>query len=124
MFFRLSAPNLTEIPTSPSTKRVTEKLHETIADGYYKLDYLIVPQKFEKITLKDGKIQKEEIEVCGRKINLLSIRNDMYHQQKKHMRLRPDIYFDTLSPKLKRLMNLTASTVMLMPKCLKTTKDV
>ena len=97
MFFRLSAPNLTEIPTSPSTKRVIEKLHETIADGYYKLDYLIVPQKFEKITLKDGKIQKEEIEVSGRKISLLTIRNDIYHQQKKYMRLRPDTYFDYLS---------------------------
>ena len=35
----------------------------------------------------------------GRKINLLSIRNDMYHQQKKYMQLRPHIYFDTLSRK-------------------------
>ena len=35
--------------------------------------------------------------MCGRKINLLSIRNDTYHQQKNHMRLRPDIHFDTLS---------------------------
>ena len=85
------------MPTSPSTKRVTERLHEKIADGHYKIGCLIVPQKFEKITLKDGKIQKEEIEVCGRKINLLSIRNDMYHQQKKYMRLRPNKYFDTLS---------------------------
>ena len=83
--------------TSPSTKKVTERLHEKIADGHYKIGCLIVPQKFEKITLKDGKIQKEEIDVCGRKINLLSIRNDMYHQQKKYMRLRPDKYFDTLS---------------------------
>ena len=35
--------------------------------------------------------------MCDRKISLLSIRNDMYHQQKKYMRLKPDIYFDTLS---------------------------
>ena len=35
--------------------------------------------------------------MCGRKINLLSIRNNIYHQQKKYMRLRPDTYFDTLS---------------------------
>ena len=56
--------------TSPSTQRVTENLHEKIADGYYKIGCLIVPQKFKKITLKDGKIQKEGIEVCGRKNNL------------------------------------------------------
>ena len=61
------------MPTSPSTKTVTENLQEKIADGYYKIGCLIVPQKFEKVTLKDGKIQNEEIEVCGRKINLLSI---------------------------------------------------
>ena len=95
----MSALYLTEIsiPTSPSTKRVTEKLHEKIVDGYYKTGCLIVPQKFEKNTLKDGKTEKEEIEVCGRKISFLSIRNDMYHQQKKYIRLRPDTYFDTIS---------------------------
>ena len=37
------------MPTSPSTKRVTEKLHKKIADGYYKIGCLIVSQKFEKI---------------------------------------------------------------------------
>ena len=87
------------MPTSPSTKRVTEKLHEKIADRYYEIGSFIVPQKFEKNTLKDGKIQKEEIEVCGRKINLLSIRNDMICtiNRKKYIPLRPDTYFDTLS---------------------------
>ena len=56
------------MPTFPYTKRVTERLHEKIADGHYKIGCLIVPQKFLKITLKDGEIQKEEIEVCGRKL--------------------------------------------------------
>ena len=51
---------------SPSAKSVTEKLHEKIADGYYK-------------------------------IILSIIGNDVYHQQKKYMQLRRDIYFDTLS---------------------------
>ena len=82
------------------------------------MDCLIVPQKFENITLKDGKMQKEETEVCGRKINLLSIRNDMYHQQKKYMRLRPDIYFDTLSREevihqLKTINEFSCSELML-----------
>ena len=67
------------MPTSPSTKRITENLHEKIADGHYRIGCLIVPQKFERITLKDGKIQKEEIEMCGIKLNLFNIRNYMYH---------------------------------------------
>ena len=33
--------------------------------------------KIRKNYTKDGKIQKEEIEVSGSKINLLTIRNDM-----------------------------------------------
>ena len=45
----------------------------------------------KKSALKDGNIQKEEIEVCGRKINLLSIRKEMYYQDKKYMQLRPNI---------------------------------
>ena len=91
------------MPTSPSTKRVTEKLHEKIADGYYQIGCFIVPQKFKKITLRDWKIQKEKIEVCGRKINLLTIRKDRHHQQKKYMRLRPNTYFDTLSHEVKTI---------------------
>ena len=54
--------------TSPSTKRVTGNLHEKIADGHYRVGCLIVPPKFEKITLKDGKIQKEVIEVAEKLI--------------------------------------------------------
>ena len=45
------------MPTSPSTKRVTEKLNEKISDGYYKIGCFRVPQKFEKITIQNGKIQ-------------------------------------------------------------------
>ena len=57
------------MPSSPSTERLTKKLHEKVTDGYCKIGCLIVPQKFEKITVKDVNIQKQEIEVCGRKMN-------------------------------------------------------
>ena len=36
--------------TSSSTKRVTETLHEKIADGHYKIGCLIVSQIFNKKT--------------------------------------------------------------------------
>ena len=79
------------MPTSTSTKRVTEKLHEKIVYEYLKLVVLKFLKNAKKSALKDGNMQKEEIEVCGRKINLLSIRKEMYHQEKKYMQLRPNI---------------------------------
>ena len=54
--------------TSPSTKRVTESLHEKIADGHYKVGCLIVPTKFEKITLKMGKYKKWKLKCVAEKL--------------------------------------------------------
>ena len=48
--------------TSSSTKRVTETLHEKIADGHYKIGCLIVSQIFNKKTQQNKTKQKEEIE--------------------------------------------------------------
>ena len=36
---------------------------------------------------------------CGRKIDLLNMRSDMYNQQKKYARLKPDTYYSNLSNK-------------------------
>ena len=78
------------IPTGISTKNVTEQLKGKIADGTYRIGSLIIPQKFEKAVLQNGKIYTEEVHVSGRKIDLESIRNDMSNQHKKFMRLRSD----------------------------------
>ena len=59
----MSIPNLSRItvPSGPSTKEVTKKLKEKIKDGTYKIGDLIVPQKFEKISLREETQIKEEI---------------------------------------------------------------
>ena len=85
------------IATGISTKNVTEQLKGKIADGTYCIGRLIIPQKFEKTVLQNGKIYKEEVHVSGRKIDLVSIRNDMYNQHKKFMRLRSDNDYSKLS---------------------------
>ena len=56
------------MPTSTSTKRMTEKLHEKIVYEYLKLVALKFLKNAKKSALKDGNIQKKEIEVCGRKL--------------------------------------------------------
>ena len=61
----MSIPNLSHItvPSGPSTKEVTEKLKEKIKDGTYNIGDLIAPQKFEKISLREETLIKEEISV-------------------------------------------------------------
>ena len=56
------------MPTSTSTKRVTEKLHEKIVYEYLKLVALKFLKNVKKSALKDGNIQEKEIEVCSRKL--------------------------------------------------------
>ena len=56
------------MPTSTSTKRMTEKLHEKIVYEYLKVVALKFLKNEKKSALKDGNIQKKEIEVCGRKL--------------------------------------------------------
>ena len=70
LFFRFSVSHLTEIsmPTSTSTKRMTEKLHEKIVYEYLKLVALKFLKNVKKSALKDGNIQEKEIEVCSRKL--------------------------------------------------------
>ena len=80
-----------------STKDVAEQLKGKIADRTYHIGSLIIPQRFEKTVLQNGKIYKEEINVSKRKFDLESIRNDMYNQHKKFMRLRSDNDYSKLS---------------------------
>ena len=98
-FFRFRAPYLGDIriPTVIPTKNVTEQLEGKIVDGIYRIGSLITPQRFEKTVLQNGKIYKEEINVSKRKFDLESIRNDMYNQHKKFMRLRSDNDYSKLS---------------------------
>ena len=92
------------IPTGISTKNITEELKGKFADGTCRIGSLIIPQRFEKTVLQNGKIYRLEcfryiweVNVSGRKIDLESIRNDMYNQHKKFMRLRSDNDYSKLS---------------------------
>ena len=80
----MSIMNLSDItvPSGPSTKKVTEKLREKIKDGTNKIGDLIVPQKFEKISLREETLIKEEILVSGRKILMCDIRKEMLLKNK------------------------------------------
>ena len=70
--FRLDLANLKDIsiPTEIPTAELTKKIKQQIDHSTYKIGGLIVPQTFQKISIKNGQLAKEEIQVQGRKISL------------------------------------------------------
>ena len=55
-----------EIPTAEITKKIRQYIDQCI----YKIEELILPQTFEKISIKNGQLASKKIQVQGRKISL------------------------------------------------------
>ena len=70
---------------------------EKIKKSIYHTGNFIVPQKYEKVILKNGQLLTEEIQVSGRKIPLRNIRTTMLQKQEKYMRVRTDSEFNNMS---------------------------
>ena len=91
--------NLSNItfPMEETNEEVQKQLMEKIKKGIYHTGNLIVPQKYEKVILKNGQLLNEEIQVSGRKIPLRNIRTTMLQKQEKYMRVRTDAEFSNMS---------------------------
>ena len=61
-------------PVELTNQQVLKQLKEKIAMGVYEMDDLIVPQEFQKVSVKGRKIVTEKIFISGRKIPLEEIR--------------------------------------------------
>ena len=66
-FFRFTLPECREIslPVDKPNKEVIQLLKSKINQGIYCLGQLIVPQKFEKTLLQNGKIITKEVSILG-----------------------------------------------------------
>ena len=91
-FLRLNLPNLKDItlPAEVPLKTLKSKLNEKILSGEYNIGQLIVPQVFQKTSIKDNTVVTEEFTVEGRKILLHDIRKKMLHDHQNYMRLHTD----------------------------------
>ena len=69
-------------PVDESNEEVTERLREKIKNGEYTTGELIVPQRFIKTTLCGNRIEKEEVEISGRKIDITYIRKKLLKKMK------------------------------------------
>ena len=98
MFFFINSLDISgcrdvTVPVDESKEEVTERLREKIKNGEYTLGELIVPQKFIKTTLCGNRIENEEVEISGRKIDITYIRKKLLQ---KFMRKRSNEVFDNM----------------------------
>ena len=88
----MNLPNLKDITLRDEVplKTLKSKLNEKILSGEYNIGQLIVPQVFQKTSIKDNTVVTEEFTVEGRKILLHDIRKKMLHDHQNYMRLHTD----------------------------------
>ena len=77
-------------------KKLQSALEKKIKNGKYTIGELIVPQKFIKTTLCGNRIENEEVEISGRKIDITYIRKKLLEKNEKFMRKRSDEVFDNM----------------------------
>ena len=75
------------LPTEATNLDVQQNLYKRIENGEYKIGQLIVPQEFQKLTIKNDKVLTEKVVITGRKTPLYSIRYDLFKKHEKYMRL-------------------------------------
>ena len=69
-------PNLSyvSIPTEETNEEMKENLRKKIEDGTYNIGDMIVSPKYQRRVLNGDKIEKEIVEISGRKINIFDVR--------------------------------------------------
>ena len=73
-----------------------ENLRKKIKDGTYNIGYMIVPQKYQRTVLNGDKIEKEIVEISGRKINILDVWC-IFKRIEKFMRIFTDEQYEKVS---------------------------
>ena len=58
---------------------------------------MIVPQKYQRTVLNGDKIEKEIVEISGRKINILDVRKTILKRNEKFMRIFTDEQYEKMS---------------------------
>ena len=85
------------MPVDESNEEVTERLQEITKNREYTIGELIVPQKCIRTTLCGNRIENEEVEISGPKIDITYIRKKKLEKTpKKFMRKRSDEVFDNM----------------------------
>ncbi|XP_065678700.1 uncharacterized protein LOC136093585 [Hydra vulgaris] len=95
------------IPAEPTIKKIKLNIKEKVSKGEYTIGELIIPQKFQILTITDDKSFKTtEVDVAGRKIPLNHIRKTLAEKHKCFMRLHSESEINSMSDgKVKEELN-------------------
>ena len=84
-------------PCQDTVDHIKEKLRAKIEQGEYSLGEKIVPREYEKLILKEGRLEMKTFVVEGRKIPLKDIREMTLLEQRPFMRFYSDSYYNRLT---------------------------
>ena len=84
-------------PCQDTVDHIKEKLRAKIEQGEYSLGEKIVPREYEKLILKEGRLEMKTFVVEGRKIPLKDIRERTLLEQRPFMRVYSDSYYNRLT---------------------------
>ena len=98
----------TTFPIEQTNQQVLKQLKKKITMEVYKVGALIVPQEFQKVSVKGAKIVTEKFFISSRKIPLEEIRYELLPKYKKYMCLTTDEMLNNLTKPdmLKYLKNI------------------
>ena len=86
------------MPYERTNDEVLKQLKEKIKAGLYTMGEVIVPQKFQKLSInKDGEAEIVDVVVSGRKYPLLHMCHQMLKDHDKYLRLFSDKEYNELS---------------------------
>ena len=85
------------IPTEETNEEMKENLRKKIKDGTYNIVYMIVPQKYQRTVLNGDKIEKEIVEISGRKISILDVKKTILKRSEKFMGIFTDEQYEKMS---------------------------
>ena len=85
------------MPADVPAKKLKSILNDKISKGDVNIGTLIVPQIFEKTSVKDGHLVTEEVKTEGCKIKLLETRQKVLNMQKKYMCLHTGDEVETMA---------------------------
>ena len=85
------------MPCVPTNSDVIEQLKLKIVSGIYKMGEEIVPQKFKRVEILNGKPVISEIVVSGRKQPLTDIREQMLEEHQKYFRIFSDADYSSMT---------------------------
>ena len=76
------------MPVDESNEEVTERLQEITKNREYTIGELIVPQKCIRTTLCGNRIENEEVEISGPKIDITYIRKKKLEKNPRKIRAK------------------------------------